>query len=34
VLKKIADTLVQKETLEQEEFYGLLKPYKLRPIPA
>jgi cell division protease FtsH len=33
-LKKIADTLIQKETLEQEEFYGLLKPYKLKPVVA
>ncbi len=33
-LKKIADTLIQKETLEQEEFYGLLKPFKIKPIPA
>ncbi len=33
-LKKIADTLIQKETLEQEEFYALLKPYKLKPIRA
>jgi cell division protease FtsH len=33
-LKKIADTLMQKETLEQDEFYGLLKPYKIKPIPA
>jgi cell division protease FtsH len=31
-LKKIADTLIQKETLEQDEFYGLLKPYKIKPI--
>ncbi len=33
-LKKVAETLMQKETLEQEEFYGLLKPFKIRPIPA
>jgi cell division protease FtsH len=33
-LKKIADTLMQKETLEQEEFYGLLKPFKIKPILA
>jgi cell division protease FtsH len=33
-LKKVADTLMQKETLEQDEFYGLLKPFKIRPIPA
>ncbi len=33
-LKKIADTLIQKETLEQEEFYNLLKPFKIKPIAA
>ena len=33
-LKKIADTLVQKETLEHEEFYALLKPFKIKPITA
>ncbi|HVN26571.1 MAG TPA: ATP-dependent zinc metalloprotease FtsH [Candidatus Paceibacterota bacterium] len=33
-LKKVADTLVEKETLEGDEFYGLLKPYKLKPITA
>ena len=33
-LAKIADTLIQKETLEQDEFYNLLKPYKIRPIAA
>ncbi|MGC9968235.1 MAG: ATP-dependent zinc metalloprotease FtsH [Minisyncoccia bacterium] len=33
-LKKIAETLIQKETLEQEEFYGLLKPFKIKPIAA
>jgi cell division protease FtsH len=33
-LKKIADTLIQKETLEQDEFNDLLKPYKLKPITA
>jgi len=31
-LKKIADTLMQKETLEQDEFYGLLKPFRIKPI--
>jgi cell division protease FtsH len=31
-LKKIADTLIEKETLEQEEFYAMLKPYKIKPI--
>jgi len=33
-LKKIADTLIQKETLEQEEFYDLLKPFKIKPIAS
>jgi cell division protease FtsH len=33
-LKKIADTLIQKETLEHEEFYSLLKPFKIKPITA
>jgi cell division protease FtsH len=33
-LKKIAETLMQKETLEQEEFYGLLKPFKIKPVAA
>jgi len=33
-LKKVADTLIQKETLEQDEFYGLLKPYKIKPVAA
>ncbi|MGB7957570.1 MAG: ATP-dependent zinc metalloprotease FtsH [Minisyncoccia bacterium] len=33
-LKKIADTLIEKETLEQDEFYALLKPYKIKPIGA
>jgi cell division protease FtsH len=33
-LKKIAETLIQKETLEQEEFYNLLKPFKIKPIAA
>ena len=31
-LKKIASTLMEKETLEQDEFYGLLKPFKIKPI--
>jgi len=30
-LKKIASTLIEKETLEQEDFYGLLKPFKIKP---
>ncbi len=29
-LKKIAQTLVEKETLEQEEFNALLKPFKIK----
>jgi cell division protease FtsH len=33
-LKKLADTLIDKETLEQDEFYAVLKPFKIRPIPA
>jgi cell division protease FtsH len=33
-LKKIADTLMEKETLEQDEFYNLLKPFKIRPVAA
>jgi cell division protease FtsH len=33
-LKKIADTLMEKETLEQEEFYAILKPFKIKPIGA
>lgn len=31
-LKKVAETLIEKETLEQEEFYNLLKPYKIKPL--
>ncbi len=31
-LDKIAKTLIEKETLEQEEFYGLLKPFKIKPV--
>jgi len=33
-LKQIAETLIAKETLEHDEFYALLKPYKLKPIQA
>ncbi len=33
-LKKIAETLMQKETLEQDEFRNLLKPFKIKPIGA
>ena len=31
-LQKIAETLIEKETLEGDEFYNLLKPFKIRPI--
>ena len=31
-LKKIADTLIKKETLEGDDFYELLKPFKIKPI--
>ncbi len=30
-LKKIADTLIEKETLEHDEFYDLLKPFDITP---
>jgi cell division protease FtsH len=33
-LKKIADTLIEKETLEHEEFYKLLEPFKIKTISA
>lgn len=33
-LKKIADTLIEKETLEHEDFYNLLKPFKIKPMAA
>ncbi len=33
-LKKIADTLIQKETIEQDEFVDILKPFKIKPISA
>ena len=32
VLDAIAEALIKKETLEQEEFYSLLKPFNLKPI--
>ncbi len=32
VLDKIAKTLIEKETLEQEEFNALLKPFKIKPV--
>ncbi len=31
-LQKIAKTLIEKETLEQEEFYAILKPFKIKPM--
>ena len=31
-LQKIAETLIEKETLEGDEFYNLLKPFKIKPI--
>ncbi|MBI2888789.1 MAG: ATP-dependent zinc metalloprotease FtsH [Candidatus Liptonbacteria bacterium] len=33
-LKAIATTLVEKETLEQEEFLAVLKPFKIKPVAA
>jgi len=30
-LQAIADTLMEKETLEQEEFYDILKPFNIKP---
>jgi cell division protease FtsH len=33
-LKKIADTLIEKEVLEQDDFNALLKPFKIKPIAA
>jgi cell division protease FtsH len=33
-LKKIAQTLMEKETLEQEEFNAVLKPFKIKPVAA
>ncbi|MEX1013843.1 MAG: ATP-dependent zinc metalloprotease FtsH [Candidatus Paceibacterota bacterium] len=32
VLKSIAEALMEKETLEQEEFYKIIKKYKLKPV--
>lgn len=31
-LEKIAKTLIEKETLEQEEFYKIIKSFKLKPV--
>jgi cell division protease FtsH len=33
-LKKIADTLIEKEVLEQDDFNAVLKPFKIKPIAA
>jgi cell division protease FtsH len=33
-LKKIADTLMEKEVLEQDDFNAVLKPFKIKPIAA
>ena len=33
-LTAIADTLIEKEVLEHDDFYNLLKPFKLKAIPA
>ena len=32
VLQKIAKALIEKESLEQEDFYALLKPFKIKPM--
>lgn len=32
LLKKIAETLIEKETLEQEEFYKIIKSFNLKPV--
>jgi cell division protease FtsH len=33
-LKKIADTLIEKEVLEQDDFNAVLKPFKIKPVAA
>lgn len=33
-LKAVADALMKKEVLEQDEFYKVIKPFKLKPIAA
>jgi len=33
-LRAIAQALMEKEVLEQEEFYNLIKPFKLKPVKA
>jgi len=32
LLKKIAESLIEKETLEQEEFYKIIKSFNLKPV--
>lgn len=34
VLDKVASVLIEKETLEQDEFYDILKPFKIKQIPV
>ena len=31
-LEKIAKTLIERETLEQDDFYSLLKPFRIKPV--
>ncbi|MBI2035198.1 MAG: ATP-dependent zinc metalloprotease FtsH [Candidatus Liptonbacteria bacterium] len=31
-LKAIANALIERETLEHEDFYGILRPFKLKPV--
>ena len=33
-LNKVADTLIEKEVLEQDDFYAVLKPFKIKPLAA
>ena len=33
-LKKVADTLMEKEVLEQDDFNAVLRPFKIKPITA
>jgi cell division protease FtsH len=33
-LKKIAETLIEKEVLEQDDFNAVLKPFKIKPVAA
>jgi cell division protease FtsH len=32
-LEKIASVLIEKETLEQDDFYDILKPFKIKQLP-